>query len=468
MIARRRLGWLLTAWQQHAGVATTFSSEPAYADCVATEQLCGLPEGQLSSLVDLVGPAGAPIVRVPAQARTRAEVDVLLGAALDGRATAVQWRQVGALVRERPDAVPYDDRMDALVQQLTGALPRGVKHAFRLMRSAALDIAAVPELSDRMVEGIRFTVEDVDGPALLEPIGLLDEIDTAASHQLILELLDPSRSRIQRSFAAGLATRVLERGAFDADERSRVLLAVLSGWRSDPVEARAVFGQLIEALPPGLSAALARDVRIVTPAPPPGEPADEEDRGARDDAVIGALMPWALMDSAIATDAGDPVVDELRVVLHEALLAPDDEWRWRASLLLSASPFHPGVGDGLLDLISANGTAPALRRRAAELLSHVSCDRHVLRIVQLLDDPDPRVATRVTAAYAHTSLSELADHVLRTGLTDVRLRLARARLYAMGMTGSPGLTWVSRSTTAPRWQRRTAGWWLARGPAIKA
>ena len=44
----------------------------------------------------------------------------------------------------------------------------------------------------------------------------------------------------------------------------------------------------------------------------------------------------------------------------------------------------------------------------------------------------------------------------------------RGKMYALGMTGSPGLAAIARSTDAPEWQKSAARWWIAQGPAIRA
>jgi hypothetical protein len=40
-------------------------------------------------------------------------------------------------------------------------------------------------------------------------------------------------------------------------------------------------------------------------------------------------------------------------------------------------------------------------------------------------------------------------------------------MYALGMTGSAGLRAISRSATAPAWQKAAARWWIEIGPAVR-
>jgi hypothetical protein len=41
-------------------------------------------------------------------------------------------------------------------------------------------------------------------------------------------------------------------------------------------------------------------------------------------------------------------------------------------------------------------------------------------------------------------------------------------MYALGMTASPGLSSLSRSAEAAKWQRVAAAWWATHGPAVHA
>ena len=40
-------------------------------------------------------------------------------------------------------------------------------------------------------------------------------------------------------------------------------------------------------------------------------------------------------------------------------------------------------------------------------------------------------------------------------------------MYALGMSGSPGLAALATSDTAPEWQRTAAHWWGEHGSAIR-
>jgi hypothetical protein len=68
----------------------------------------------------------------------------------------------------------------------------------------------------------------------------------------------------------------------------------------------------------------------------------------------------------------------------------------------------------------------------------------------------------------HLPYSRLTDQVLRASLRSQYDDVGRATLYALGMTGSPGLTGILGSPGRPEWQKAAARWWLATGPAIRS
>ena len=106
-------------------------------------------------------------------------------------------------------------------------------------------------------------------------------------------------------------------------------------------------------------------------------------------------------------------------------------------------------------------------RGAATLVRYLSSDTHRMRMLRHLDDHDPDVGTPIAQALGHLSFSQLSDQALRRSLGSERTARESAKLYALGMTGSPGLSAIARSGEAPDWQRAGARWWIAGGPAIR-
>lgn len=467
----RYLGWLVLGWRLARGVGPGPECIrewqagrwlPTYDDLAEVERLAELPPKAITSL------AGLLRVPVDADVPSLADADELCHKALTGEATAAEWSDLGWLVRTHPQVAPTGDELETLILQLLNALPRGVKHAYRLMRVAALDVASVPELRDPVVEGIRICLEDVEGPAFLEPIGLLDQLSTPHANGLILDLMERPRSRPQRRYAAGLATQVLLRGGFSESERARVVMNVLAGWRSDPTEAEADLGELVDALPSGLATVLGRTLPH-TGKPPAGDPVEldaAEDVAEPHASKVSDLITTRALDHA-GSDANflGPLLQD---VLRQALFFRNAERRLRAGQVLSSSPFAPAVAEGIVDLMNAPDATATVRRRAGALLNNVVSQRQVLRMLPLVADDDLTVAASVTTAFGHTSYSEVSDLVIRQSVPAERLPMGRACLYALGMTGSPGIAVMAASKTVPKWQRHTATWWHEQGTAIHA
>src|SRR5699024_10674325 len=132
-------------------------------------------------------------------------------------------------------------------------------------------------------------------------------------------------------------------------------------------------------------------------------------------------------------------------LLRQALFFRNTERRLRAGQVLSSSPFAPALADGVLDLLADPDVVETVRRRATALLHNVVGEQHVLRMLPLVRDHDIGVAASVTTAFGHTSYSGVADLAIRQNVPAEWLPLGRACLYALGMTGSPGIPVMASS-----------------------
>jgi hypothetical protein len=97
------------------------------------------------------------------------------------------------------------------------------------------------------------------------------------------------------------------------------------------------------------------------------------------------------------------------------------------------------------------------------------CDEsHRSRMLPLVSDRTEAVAVAVAQGLGHLSLDATTDRRASGSLAQEWSVLERAKLYLLGMTGSPSLAPLSRSRSAPQWQRSAARWWLDAGPAIRS
>ena len=108
-----------------------------------------------------------------------------------------------------------------------------------------------------------------------------------------------------------------------------------------------------------------------------------------------------------------------------------------------------------------------MRGRAATLVRYLSSDAHRMRMLPLVDHPVEDIAAPIAQGLGHMTPTVLADQALRNSLGKEWSLRERAKVYALGMTGSVGLTSLLKAHDAPEWQRSAARWWVAHGPAIR-
>jgi hypothetical protein len=299
------------------------------------------------------------------------------------------------------------------------------------------------------------------------PLGLLDRLPTRRAAEIVLRTLEHPGTSGEFLLAVWLATMKIARGDFTSEERGRLDVIVLRHWRRDPAAASEDLAELIAELPEGMRSTL------TTAATRAGRSALGYTVEHAED--VGAAEARTLAE-AIARGARNrvpqaPSYDQDRLLprmVREALFHRDSERRHVASLLISASPFAGGVTDELLTLLEDSGHRPWIRSRAATVARYLGGESHRLRLTRFLDDPSPDVVVDVVQGLGHLPYSRLTDQVLRASLRSQYDDVGRATLYALGMTGSPGLTGILGSPGRPEWQKAAARWWLATGPAIRS
>lgn len=164
-----------------------------------------------------------------------------------------------------------------------------------------------------------------------------------------------------------------------------------------------------------------------------------------------------------ATYSDDRMLPRL---IREALFHRDSERRHLASLLLSASPFATSVTDEMVARISESHPH-WIRGRLATLARYLSADEHRMRLVDLLDDQADEVAIPAAHAIGHLRLNVVSDQALRNSLAREWSNRQQAKMYALGMSGSPVLSLLAHSSNASDWQRAAAAWWMRNGDAIR-
>ncbi len=443
----------------------------SYEAMSAYEAVLGLEPGRISSLTGYIR-AAIPGVKAkvarPQLDNTSREfserLDVLIERAEDGNALAQDWQDLGWHLACVPHVHLRAVTWEAISRQLVNRLPRSVRVSYRLYNTAAMNIASLGRAQDFLVDAIEAHLRHPDVQVVTNPLGLLDSLPTRKSARIVLGTIDDPPSDSAFRLAVWLAAQKMLRGDFSAEERTHLEMAVLRAWRRNPGQAGDELAELIASLPAGLRSTLThaatkagrRKLGYVV----------EHGESVVADKARG--MAHTLADAARSRVPQVPDYHEDRMLprlLRETLFHRDSERRHLASLLVSASPFARAVTAELLILLGES-TPPGLRARAATVIRYLSDDVHRLRILKFVVDDDEAVAVPMIQALGHMGFNELSDQALRTSLDDEWSMRERAKLYALGMTGSPGLRTISRSPVAPAWQKAAARWWTNQGPAV--
>ena len=445
----------------------------SYEAMAAYERVLGLDSGQISSITAYVG-AILPRVKSrlarprldPAQPAFADRLDELVSLAEDGGARSRDWQDLGWHLAAVPHAYLPGRTWEAICGRLVNELPRTVKLAYRQYSAAAFNLAQVPRAQAYLVGAITDYVADPGAQVLTTPVGLLDRLPTRDAATLTLDMIEHPPTEAVFKVGVWLAAQKLTDGHFTSDERARLDMIVLHLWRRDPARASEDLAELIAGLPEGMRATL---VHAATRA---GRRRLGYSVEHGEDIVASRARAIA---SQIAEQARTLVPQEpnytedrmLTRLVREAMFHRDSERRHLAALLIASSPFGRAVTDCLLVGLKDPGQSPWMRARMATLARYLSDETHRLRMIGLLDDASEDVVAPLAQGIGHMPLSAMSDQVLRSSLGGELTTSSRAKMYALGMSGSPGLAALATSDTAPDWQRTAAHWWVEHGSAIR-
>jgi len=446
----------------------------SYEGMSAYESALGLERGRISSLTGYIRAAipgvNARVIRPQLDASTRefaTRLDELLDLAEEGMACAQDWQELGWHLAVAPLVHLRRSTWASIAHQIVNILPRSIRVPYRQYSTAAMNIASVERAQDFLVEAIGDYLADPDAQVVLNPMGLLGRLPTRAAAKIVLDAIDDPPTAAAFRLAVWLATVKMDRGDFSPEERNRLDMTVLRLWRANPAKAGEDLAQLIAGLPEGLrstltSAATKAGRRKLGYVVEHGEEivADKARSISQDLAEAArARVPQG-------ADYGEDRM--LPRLIREGLFHRDSERRHLAALLVSASPFGVAVSDELLLLLEGTDLPGWVRARAATLVRYLSEDSHRLRMLRFLDDGSSDVGTPISQALGHLAYAPLSDQAVRSCLRRDRTPREVAKLYALGMTGSPGLQAILKSADAPAWQKAGADWWITQGAAIRS
>jgi hypothetical protein len=445
----------------------------SYEGMSAYERALGLQTGQISSLTGYVRAAipglKARVARPaldPSSTQFADRLDALIDLAEDGGALAPDWQDLGWHLAAAPLVHLRATTWEVLCARVVNLVPRSIKVPYRQYSTAAMNMASVRRAQDFLTNAVVAHVRMPHAQVLTNPIGLLDQLPTRRAAKLTLDLIEDAPTDAVFALAVWVAAQKIKHGAFTLDERGRLDMMVLQMWRSDPVKASDELPELIASLPEGLRSTLtnaasragrARLGHVVETGEhvPPGMA-----RGLTRD----------IAEAARSQAQQEPAYEEDRMLarlVREALFHRDSERRHLAALFVAASPFNDAVADELLGLLTGDWPTAA-RQRAAVLVRYLSTDVHRLKMLRFVEDRQSDVSTPLVQGVGHMTFTDFSDQVIRSSLQPQWSPLERAKVYALGMTGSPALTTLARSPNTPTWQKDAATWWLTQGAAVRS
>ena len=445
----------------------------SYEGMSAYEKALGLETGQISSLTGYMRSAipgvKARVIRPqldPAAKDFSLRLDELIECAEDGKARATDWQDLGWHLAAVPLVHLRARTWEAITHRVVNELPRSLKVPYRQYSTAVMNIASVPRAQGFLTDAVDQHLNTPGVQVITNPIGILDQLPTRKAAKIVLDLIERPPNDGAFALAVWVAAQKVTRRDFTPEERTRLDMMVLKMWRANPVKAAEDLAELIASLPEGLRSTLT-DAAMKAGRRKLGYVVESGEDLAP---TMARSLSHDLAESARSRAPGEPTYDEDRMLVRlvrEALFHRDSERRHLASLLISASPFGSAVADGLLSLLGAPNAPALVRIRAATLARYLSNDTHRLRMLGFVDDPVDEVGTAVAQGIGHMTFTAFSDQVIRAALKDEWSQRERAKMYALGMSGSPGLETIVRSRNTPEWQRTAAQWWLSQGPAVR-
>ncbi len=452
---------LLSRWES-GELAVPFEALAAY------ETVLELDPGRLTGLVaHLRSGAGARSPRPvldPAGPAFPDRLDELVDLAEDGKAQGAEWQQLGWHLTAAPLVHLRRHSWQTLARRVIGVAPRAVGHAQLLYDNAVSDLALLPRSRDALLDAIETHLGDPNAQVLTSPFHLLARIPDERAGDLVLAMFAAPPSQPMMVQSISMVKGLLERGRFTDEQRGRLGMEILRQWRSEPERSPTRLAELVAVLPEGLRASLT-------------SAADKAGQGSLGYVVRHAEAPSTDRDALVADIAGgarrrtpgDPVHAEDRMLprlVRELLYHRDGERRHLATRVLAASPFAAALCDELLELLpDARGSAE-VRLNASWALRYLARGQHRMRLLRLHEEEDEPVRALAVLALGHIGFDGVSDQVLRSSLDRTLTNTSRAVMYALGMTGSPGLVGMMRSASTPDWQSAAAAWWVRQGPAV--
>lgn len=419
----------------------------------AYEAALGLPAGQLVGTVctidEVFGPA---LAEETPPVMSRVEISTALGdwegLVADNAMRGIDWIRAADVITWPTGPVLPPSVLHAWMDQLVAETTRAVDHELTTrMHALSLFLAdrgAIPLL----LESIDRVCSDTGAQGVRKVISLLGTSSDRQVLEWLLDHFEKSEGQQMWGAACGLLMPVC-RGTLPADLVPRVAHAVLEAAADGGERGRPAF-----ALAQRLSATLTQQVVAQLgryPAP----------------TAIGARVqsPAALSSYRSAALQVSGLDDGMLDRLLREFLSPDFlERQYYSSLLLAASPYRDVLADVAVQLVR-EPIEPYADEAAAHGLVYLAGPSQRNALVELLDTCRQHRRFLLRALANGGGVPESVD----LAALGEDPQLARAAVYAAGMSDHPDLRWFRTDAAfAGTDIQCSAEWWSRMGPAIGA
>lgn len=445
---------------------------PRYAVLVGYEKVLGLPEGQLTSVVnaqrrefgggDLA--AWAPVLD-PHSTGFHQRLDTLFDALLEGPGTGPQWAALAQHVAVTHGIYVHGSVWRRLSTALINQLTRSVAAAY-LERMEAVRLLLGHQVAETWL--LRATDEYLEDPAVQvvnDPMGVLEISTAPQAAKVVLDKLLTTRSPQVLTAAVEAVAAKIHSGCYTASQLEEIERSVVSRLQGPDVSA-AVFEELTLVMPKEASERLLVASRGVTGHE---ELAQVAAHGELVDPGVaqGVSQRIAQMACARMPECRLYEVDKLTPrLIREALFAGRNVLMHHASLALQGSPFRVPVAAALVAETERYGLDDPLAARFSRLLRYLAGPDQEESLLAWLPMAPPAVARDLGHTLGHIDSTRHLDELPALLRGDDAV-VDRALLYGLGMRQAEALKGLAEDPDSAAPVRQAAHWWLRQGGAVR-
>ena len=434
------------------------------------EQVLGLDGGTLTSValgLQRSLTRGGEVAAVTAPEFTDDGIDRLNSAfdrVIGGKPVGADWSELAQGCAAGPRLVFLrDSDWEAISHQLVREMTLGVSTAYVTRFEALRGLMVHPRARGHLLRAIGALITEPDTQVVIDAISLLQEVDVPRAGDTAMRLLHTGSGQVRTGAATTLAGK-LARGHL-SELQQRALARILADILHQDLEAHndPAIADVVARMDRGPQMSL---LRLVSPS---------VDSLLLRVSRAGELSPAAVAEQisvevARATGAAHADRDGMLArLVREAMFHGHEERRHHASVLLMSSPYRAALAAVLADRVTAR---EAEHGRAMILLSYLAGSSERAQLAAVASDATHGGAVRSSALHGlgHVGVEAYADAAL-TAVDDPQPSVARAALYALGMSGGPEI--FELSTASPHSGsvsddvRRAATWWQRVGPAVR-